>query len=63
MPNLEGVEAMLDKAHRAGDLTKIIIVAKDEQGRIRYYTDQGDVEKMISMLERAKNKLARNLDP
>lgn len=62
MANTENVTIALDKAHDAGDLTAAIVIGKDTNGKIAFYTHDVDRERMIVLLERARNALVRSLD-
>ncbi|MDY7116610.1 hypothetical protein RAN53_09630 [Halomonas sp. SSL-5] len=62
MANSDRAQQALDKACAATDLEDAIVVGKDANGKVAFYTADVDKERMIALLERARNKLVRLLD-
>lgn len=62
MANTENVTAALDKARDANNLVAAIVVGKEADGKIAFYTHDVDRERMIVLLERARNALVNSLD-
>ena len=61
MANSEVASKSLELAAK-GDLQEAIVVGKDSSGKVSFYTAAVDKERMIALLERARNKLVRMLD-
>lgn len=62
MANSNEVNETLRKAIAAGNLEDVIVVGKDTDGKVSFYTDDVNRERMIALLERARNALVRSLD-
>lgn len=62
MANSDNAEASLDMASSASNLEDVIVVGRDADGKIAFFTTDVDRERMIALLERARSKLVRMMD-
>lgn len=60
--NSSEAKHVLDRAHNSGVLETAVVVGKDKDGKVQLFLDDADREKLIVLLERAKNSLVRSLE-
>lgn len=62
MPVSDNAQVALTKASEATDIEFAVVVGKGSDGKIQLFLADSDKEKLIVLLERARDKLIRSLD-